>query len=368
MSGPVVIWLECGEPVVAKVYMSILPPDTRKSSPVHAKTQPSAKGCGSAAASTVKVTRQSVFWSVRSHNRYPGCSVKLILSISWRTEEWSHETARKRNKTARTAREQVGPGKSGMGRIAGQLPSGRVTPPLQFKREYQHREFGLPVRLPWRVHPSSLQIIEIDGSSSMSQAADIYDSRRACPAQQWHQPSGESKVPEIICSKLRLEAIRRGLPAGQRHHSRIVDQEIKGLPGVHSLREGSDRCKAGQINRFVTCLGARHLAADLLDCRLSLLVVAAGQYDLRTGFGQCQGRLVTKAAGGSRNYGRSAKLRRDFGLCQTSHGGTLLKIKMLRKLRVTFGPAGSEDWWGGSARYQSRGRRYCGRPRTAGRL
>ena len=77
--------LSCGEPVVAKAVHVHLAPDTRKSSPVHAKTQPSAKGCGSAAASTVKVTRQSVFWSVRSHNRYPGCSVKLTLSISWRT-------------------------------------------------------------------------------------------------------------------------------------------------------------------------------------------------------------------------------------------------------------------------------------------
>ena len=118
----------------------------------------------------------------------------------------------------------------------------------------------------------------------------------------------------MVCSKLHLKAIRRGLPAGQRHHSRIVDQEIKGLPGVHPLREVGDRCKAGQIEMFVAYLGAGHFAADLLDSRLSLPIVATGQNDLRTGFGQGQGRLVTETARGPRDNGRSAELRRDFGL------------------------------------------------------
>src|SRR5258705_6050188 len=80
--------------------------------------------------------------------------------------------------------------------------------------EYQRRELGLPIRFPWRVPPCSLQIVEIDEPSSMCQAADVYNSRPACPPQQWHQPSGESKVTKIICSKLHLKAIavvcRRG--------------------------------------------------------------------------------------------------------------------------------------------------------------
>jgi hypothetical protein len=88
------------------------------------------------------------------------------------TEEGSCEIGRNRKKTARAAREQVGSGKSGMGRIAGQIPAGRVAASLQFEREHQARELGLPVGLPWRVQACALQIAEIDGPGSMRQAAD----------------------------------------------------------------------------------------------------------------------------------------------------------------------------------------------------
>ncbi len=122
----------------------------------------------------------------------------------------------------------------------------------------------------------------------------------------------------MVCPKLHLKAIRRGLPAGQRHHARIVDrivdQEIKGLPGVNPLREVGDRCKAGQIEMFVADLGAGYLAADFLNSRPPLLVVATGQNDIRTGFGQGEGRLVAETARRSRDNGRSAELRGNFGL------------------------------------------------------
>src|SRR5882757_1778638 len=100
------------------------------------------------------------------------------------TEQWSRETARKRNKTARTAREQVGSGKSRMGRVTDQVPARRVAPPLQFKREHQTRELRLAVGLPWRVQPCALQIIEIEEPSTVRQAAEANDSCSACPAQQ----------------------------------------------------------------------------------------------------------------------------------------------------------------------------------------
>ena len=227
-------------------------------------------------------------------------------------EEWSRETGRERNKSARTAREQVGSGKSRMRRVTEQVPACSIAPPLQFKREHQTCELRLPICLPWRVHPCALQIIEIDGAGTVRQAADADDPWPACPAQQRHQPSGESEVTQMVCSKLHLKAIRRGLPAGQRHDARIIDQEIKGMPGVHPLREVGDRCKAGQIEMFVAYLGAGHFAADLLESRLSLLIVATGQNDLRTGLGQGQRRLVTETARGPSDNGRSAELRRDL--------------------------------------------------------
>jgi hypothetical protein len=85
----------------------------------------------------------------------------------------SGEIARKRKQTARTTREEARAGKSGMGRIADQIPAAGVAPPLQFKCKHQHRELGLPIRLPWQVYPRSLQIIEIDERGSVCQATDI---------------------------------------------------------------------------------------------------------------------------------------------------------------------------------------------------
>src|ERR1700676_3585489 len=161
------------------------------------------------------------------------------------TKKRSGEIARKRKQTAWTAREEARAGKSGVGRIADQIPAGRVTPPLQFKRKHQHRELGLPIRLPWRVYPRSLQIVEIDERGSVCQAADIYYSWLARLAQQWDQPSRENKVTQIVCSKLHLKAVRRGLPARQRHHSCIVYQKIQRLPGMHPLREIGDGREVG---------------------------------------------------------------------------------------------------------------------------
>jgi hypothetical protein len=55
-----------------------------------------------------------------------------------------------------------------------------------------------------------------------------------------------------------------------------------------------------------------------------LRVVAAGQDDFSTGFGQSESCLVTETARGPRDNGGPAELRRDFALCRTSHGSTLL--------------------------------------------
>ncbi len=117
----------------------------------------------------------------------------------------------------------------------------------------------------------------------MRQAADADDPRRFGPAQQRHQPSRESEVTQMVRSELHLETIRRGLAARQRHDSRIVDQEIERLTVAHPLREVGDRCEAGQIETLVADLGAGHFAADLLDRRLSLPIVATGQNDVCTG-------------------------------------------------------------------------------------
>ena len=195
-----------------------------------------------------------------------------------------------------------------MGRVTDQAPACCVAPPLQFKREHQRCELRLSICLPRRVDPRALQIIEIDEPGSVRQAADADNPWFGCPAQQRHQPSREREVTQMVCSKLHLKAIRRGLPAGQRHDTRVVDQQIKGLPGVHPPREVGDRCEIGQIEMFIAYPGTGHLAADLLDSRLSLAIVATGQNDLRTGLGQGQGRLVTETARGPRDNGGSADL------------------------------------------------------------
>lgn len=92
------------------------------------------------------------------------------------TEERSCEVGRNGKKTARAAFGQVGLRKSGMGRVTYQVPAGRVSPSLQFRREYQTGEFGLPVGLPRRVYALALQIIEIDEDGPVRQTADADDS------------------------------------------------------------------------------------------------------------------------------------------------------------------------------------------------
>ena len=155
-------------------------------------------------------------------------------------EERRGQIGRKREKTARTAREQPGSGKSRVRRVTTQIPVRRVAPPLQFKREHQARELRLPICSPWPVHPRALQIIEIDEGGAVRKAADTDNPWSTCPAQQRQQPGCEREVTEIVRAKLHLKAVRRDLPAGQRHHPRIVDQEIEQLPGSHPLREVGD--------------------------------------------------------------------------------------------------------------------------------
>jgi hypothetical protein len=92
------------------------------------------------------------------------------------TEEWRREIGRKRKQAARTAREQAGAGKSRMCRIAGQIPAGRVTPPLQFKCEYQRRELGLlqgaRVYSPWKVYGLATRMIARAIAASVQRAVD----------------------------------------------------------------------------------------------------------------------------------------------------------------------------------------------------
>ena len=77
---------------------------------------------------------------------------------------------------------------------------------------------------------------------------------------------------------------------------------------MHPLNEVGDRCEAGQIEMLVAYPGAGHFVTDLLDGQPSLLTVATGQNDLRTGLGQGQGRLVTESAGGPRDDSGFAEL------------------------------------------------------------
>jgi hypothetical protein len=105
----------------------------------------------------------------------------------------------------------------------------------------------------------------------MRQTADADHPWRASPTQQRHQPGGKSEVTLMVRCELHLGSIHRGLAAGQRHDSRIVDQETKGLSAAHPLREVDDRCEARQIEKTLVANPVTAcFAADLIDRRLSL--------------------------------------------------------------------------------------------------
>jgi len=143
------------------------------------------------------------------------------------------------------AGEQIGASKAGMRRNADQLPARRVAAPLQFQREHQAGELGLPICLPWRVVALALQIAEIDRPGAMRQAADTDDPRRTGQAQQRQQSRRERKMAEMVGAELHLETISRNLPARQGHHAGIVDQEIKRWPRLNALGKGGDRSEVG---------------------------------------------------------------------------------------------------------------------------
>ena len=174
-------------------------------------------------------------------------------------------------------------------------------------RSSANRELRLPVCLPWRVQAGALQIAEIDESGPVRQAAHADNPWCAGLAQQRQQPGREREVAQIVRSELHLKSVDRDLPAGQGHDSRIANQEVKGLQGVHSPYEVCDRRQAGEIERFVADVGGGRFATDPIEGRLPLSIVAAGQNDLSTGCGQSYGRLMTEAARSAGNDGRSAE-------------------------------------------------------------
>ena len=163
-------------------------------------------------------------------------------------EERSRETGRKRNKSARTAREQVGSGQSRMRRVtkAGSSLPRRSDVAVQARTSSTRASIAhTPSMASTRVRPADHRN---RWSRYGAPGADADDPWSACPAQQRHQPGGESEVTEMVCSKLHLKAIRRCLPAGQRHDF-AFDQEIKGCGGASAARV-DDRCKAGRIRRL----------------------------------------------------------------------------------------------------------------------
>ena len=98
------------------------------------------------------------------------------------TEEGGRKISCSGNEAAGTAREQVGAGKSRMGRVAGHFPARRVAPPLQFEREHQAGELGLPVGFPRRVETRALKVVEVDAAGAVRQTAEADHSCSVCPA------------------------------------------------------------------------------------------------------------------------------------------------------------------------------------------
>jgi putative tryptophan/tyrosine transport system substrate-binding protein len=82
---------------------------------------------------------------------------------------------------------------------------------------------------------------------------------------------------------------------------------------------------------FVTYPGANHLAADLVESRLPLPIVAAGQNDVCTGFCQGQDRLVAETASGSRVFSALAADRPDVLVVLTEQR-SMVHAKLLAEL------------------------------------
>ncbi len=104
-------------------------------------------------------------------------------------------------------------------------------------------------------------------------------------------------MTEVIGAKLHFEPVGSFLTLRQRHHTGVVDQQIKPVElGAEGIRERLHRVQARQVKLHQRDLRVRHSLLKLLLRALPFGHVAAGHHDLSALFRQHARGFVADAA------------------------------------------------------------------------
>ena len=177
-----------------------------------------------------------------------------------------------------------------MHRNAAQPATRRFHPPVKFQRKHQVRQLRLVIRIPRNILLLALQIVERNLPVAMRQGRHRHHPRVTGLQQVRNQQPRQREMPKMIRSKLPLKSVLRKFLGRQRHHSRIVDQDVE-RPGK-LLRKASNRGQRSHIQ--IDGLGLRAWNSRLQPCERghTLFSAAYAQQHMRSVTRQLQRRLI----------------------------------------------------------------------------
>ena len=199
----------------------------------------------------------------------------------------------------------MGRGIARMRRRTDHVHPGSTQTPVELQREHQVGELGLAIGQPALVAARiPVEVVGIDTPERMGQTRHGDHARAGCGPEPVQQTARQCEVAEVVGADLHLEPIGRAAQ-GQRHDTRIVDQNIQPFVTRTQIRDKRfDARQVGKIQRHDLQARRRVVAANLFGRMLALADVATGQHHLRTGASERTRRFQPQAAVRAR-YDRS---------------------------------------------------------------
>ncbi len=156
----------------------------------------------------------------------------------------------------------------------------RLGAPAQLEGEEHVGELALRVGRPLSIAALSHQVVPVHAPDAVHEAGDgDHTIADRGPGQR-----REREVTEVIDAELHLEPVL-GLAPGDRHHARVVDQDVDA--GVAELRSRvPDRSQGGEIEAERADLRARRRRDDVGTRLRDLVVVAPGEDRRRAPLGE----------------------------------------------------------------------------------
>jgi hypothetical protein len=126
----------------------------------------------------------------------------------------------------------------------------------------------------------ALEIVQGDSSLCGDATAHGDDPGPAAGDQRWHEQYRQGKVPEVVRSEMKLEAIDGRSPAAARNAG-VVDEEVQNVvPFKEPVCESAHRSEVGKVKNRRADGRTGNLVGELLGSAPASLLVSAGEHDL----------------------------------------------------------------------------------------